>query len=522
MTPNSFLSVRFYALAGLGLMLLVVWGLVLAQTGGHFTYSLDDPYIHLAVAENMPRNYSIDTQAGAPSATSSSILYPWMLMPLAQTGLAYAAPLLLNVIASCVVVLALVRLIEQCQLLPNLAAKWRAMLAIVFATLFNVITLVFAGLEHTLHIAASLAILSGLIDLAEGRAAPRWFYLALVLNPLFRFEGIALTGLAVGYLCYRRSWLYAAGVVACLILAFVLHGIYMHAQGLPFMPSSVLTKSAFMTSVFSSAPLGLSAIELLLNMVVNFIEPAAWINLLQVFVLLGLLCSRHTEKPQKQIALIVLLASIAHLSAGKFGWLDRYQAYIFATNTMAIFYVGRSAFLQWQARFKMLGVLVVCLIVAAGASSVRWLYYTPEAARQIYTEHAQLHRFTTDYWQDTIVTGDIGYLAWQNPYRIVDLVGLSSEAIRQILLAPNPIPLLHNYINKAGAQLLIIDTYTFRKILRPDWILLAEYHIQGPKLLVPRTQHFFLTNPARRQEAQDKLRAFKATLPEGSELQLFF
>src|SRR5476649_158349 len=80
------------AAAPAGLLALQVW----LTTG--FVYSLDDPYIHLALARQiMHGHYGINP--GEFAAPSSSILWPFFLVPFAGTGFDEWAPLAINVAA---------------------------------------------------------------------------------------------------------------------------------------------------------------------------------------------------------------------------------------------------------------------------------------------------------------------------------------------------------------------------------------------------------------------------------------
>jgi len=60
---------------------LLLW-LVLRATGGAFVYSLDDPYIHLALARSILHG-TYGLNPGELSAPSSSILWPFLLAPFA-------------------------------------------------------------------------------------------------------------------------------------------------------------------------------------------------------------------------------------------------------------------------------------------------------------------------------------------------------------------------------------------------------------------------------------------------------
>ena len=84
-------------------VLLVLLGVhlltVLLSNDGHFVYSLDDAYIHLSLAEKIAGG-TYGLNAGEASAPSSSILWPFLLVPLAPFAAGAFVPLLLNVVAA--------------------------------------------------------------------------------------------------------------------------------------------------------------------------------------------------------------------------------------------------------------------------------------------------------------------------------------------------------------------------------------------------------------------------------------
>ena len=70
---------------------------ILVLNRGRFTYTLDDPYIHLALSEHLARlHYGVN--AGEPSSPASSV-YPFLLAPIAALRVHEYAPLVLCVIA---------------------------------------------------------------------------------------------------------------------------------------------------------------------------------------------------------------------------------------------------------------------------------------------------------------------------------------------------------------------------------------------------------------------------------------
>jgi hypothetical protein len=55
---------------------------IVLLNGGHFTYALDDAYIHLALARNIAHGH-YGVNAGEFAAPASSALWPFLLAPFA-------------------------------------------------------------------------------------------------------------------------------------------------------------------------------------------------------------------------------------------------------------------------------------------------------------------------------------------------------------------------------------------------------------------------------------------------------
>ncbi|HWE27085.1 MAG TPA: hypothetical protein VHB97_03740, partial [Polyangia bacterium] len=70
------------SVAACALIVAVATALMLVHNHGHFYYPLDDPYIHLRVAQRIWHGgYGIN--AGEFSSPCSSVLWPFLLAPFA-------------------------------------------------------------------------------------------------------------------------------------------------------------------------------------------------------------------------------------------------------------------------------------------------------------------------------------------------------------------------------------------------------------------------------------------------------
>src|SRR5262245_2132008 len=72
---------------------------ILSLNHGVFTYTLDDPYLHLALSENLARGHS-GLNAADYSAPSSSALWPFLIAPWSLFRVEAWVPLVLNLLVT--------------------------------------------------------------------------------------------------------------------------------------------------------------------------------------------------------------------------------------------------------------------------------------------------------------------------------------------------------------------------------------------------------------------------------------
>ncbi len=181
------------------LPLIVLLFLSLVISGGHFTYTLDDPYIHLALARHIwIGTYGINL--GEFSAPSSSILWPFLLTPFSLLGSYYEmVPLLFN--ALCVVLTGFVISV----MFIGLGRIVSQLFALGLMLALNIYGLAFTGMEHSLQVLLVTFVAFGLVcpdSIARNRHACRLFYACLIVLPLVRYEGLAIS---LPVLLYRMA-----------------------------------------------------------------------------------------------------------------------------------------------------------------------------------------------------------------------------------------------------------------------------------------------------------------------------
>jgi hypothetical protein len=519
--PMSPLRTRFQAYSVLicliGIAILLFF--VLRFAGGQLVYTLDDPYIHLSLAENLLRgHYGVNLDEVA--SPSSSILYPFLLAGTLGLGLGDLGPFVLNVIG------ALGAAWLMSGFFWDAVAKsasgrlsvlsYVAVPALLFA--INGFALAFTGMEHTLHVFASLAIILGLSRLSSDHAPSLLFFVAVVAVPLLRFEGFALAGAALFAVALWGYWTRAiitGTIIVGIVTSYIL---LMKSLGLPLMPSSVMVKSgpaaAMATSHFSSI-FG----EVLLSFR-DSLKDQQGVVLTVAVVLLLLGAIRAKNRPQaRTVAIVAATASVAHLLVGRWNWFGRYEIYIIATAIAALLTVW-SPWLSKTSRQLTGPILVIVMAPLVGFTYIYVTYLTPYASQNIYDQQYQMHRFAVEYSEPVAVI-DLGWVTYRNDEYVLDLWGLGSETARQLFNAeghtPGPI---RRMTTDASVTYAMLYEEVFDEGLPQEWCRIAQLSTSQVTASFG-TVEFFLIDPEKEDLMRSALQAFAPTLPDASTIAVF-
>jgi len=317
----------------------------ISKTGGHFTYALDDTYIHMAMAKNFAQHGTWGCTRYHFSSSSSSLLWTFIL------GLVYMvfgvnewAPLVLNVLFAILTLIVSNYYLEKFRTSPPV----RTLILIGLILVFPFPGMILFGMEHVLHLLLTIWF-SGLAlsILTEERAGEGrewwtkpmgWLYLLGALLVASRYEGLFLLGLVCLLLLLRRRILSSIVLGITSILPIVGFGLYSLTQGWFFFPNSVMLKAggeklSILSILFK--PLGLSDLNALIKNRVLLVLLLAGIAVM-LFMVLKM---RKFWTAGVLFPLLLPLMIILHLHYGfstEF-WLYRYGAYL---NGFGIFALG--------------------------------------------------------------------------------------------------------------------------------------------------------------------------------------
>lgn len=492
---------RMFQLYALAVMLAGVAALaarIVMLTGGLF-YTLDDPYIHLALAEELLRGtYGINP--GEVASPSSSMLYAPLLAPLLAAGAGVWSALALAVLGQGVAIWLMAGALAP-------AVATRPASALVAAPLLiqavNGFALPLTGMEHSLHAAASVAILAGLARAAAG-PAPRWLWAAILFAPAIRFEGyaLALTAiLALAFLAHR--WLALACFLGLAALTAA-YGYAMHSLGLPLLPSSVMVKSPATAAAMLSDGQG-ALVALAVNAILG-LRSLQGMLLAGLTLLLMLLAVVRPNRARNAVIWPAAAAIAAHFLLGRFGWFGRYEVYAVALAITA-----------YLLQLRRPAVAPLALLAVFAWSYWDTLAQTPAAAVSLYQQQAQMHRFSAQFFPRPVAVNDLGFVAFDNDTPVLDLWGLGSEEARRLTAAQGRTTDTIRTLTEGHASYAMIYDIAFEGAIPPEWCRVATLTTSRVIAASDRVS-FWLIDRTQEAAIREALTRFAPSLPEGATL----
>jgi hypothetical protein len=506
----------------LALQLLVIYSALNALTiavslvdVGALAYTLDDPYIHLAVAENLLQGgYGINsTELSSPSST---MLYPLILAFTETVGLGPNGPLVVNLAAAGLGVYIAGLFLENHVLRATDGALFKLGLGCVAIFAMSAVALPMTGMEHSLHVLCVVALLYGLAIRLDSRA-PWWLWATIILLPLIRFEGLAMALAAVAavwLLGDRKPALACSAIIALLLVGY---GAIMLRLGLPILPSSVVTKSSVAAMMVEEPHLKKIFSVLVKRLWGTIIDRQGAILMLLLSVIgIRMILDWGTAERRSTTTMagVTGFALVAHAIAGEYGWFYRYEVYAVAAAVLTALFVWRSSlrhFAQTRA-FAIQGMVVFAMAIVV-APYVKAMYQTPSASRAIYDQQYQMHRFATEFYREPVAANDIGWVSYRNPAYVLDLWGLGSEEVRRLRsLGPFKPDDLRRLVTKHDVELAMIYEDRFIGQLPDDWHRVAVLKTERGAS-ASDTVSFFVFAKADPERVKAALREFKRTLP---------
>jgi hypothetical protein len=489
----------FAVAAGTLAMHVAVFAAIWARTDGHFTYSLDDPYIHLALAEQITGGtYGINP--GESASPSSSMLWPFVLAAISNLGQIEYLPLVLNLVAA----ICLACLVKRSFELVCSRSSVIVIGTMLVMLTFNLVGISFTGMEHSWHIVTALAAMLGIQVFRQTGRLPWWGIAGVVVGPWLRYEGLLVTVTAVAILWVLGARRVAIRSFVAAILPLVVFTVFLLGLGLDAVPSSVLVKG-------STVDMSRDIISLVHE------------SFLYHYFLLGtaviLLAIAHLviTRSWNILAASTLILMGGHLVLSDVGAFHRYVLYAVAAVLPAALLMARDVLAALEGRYRSIAVVILGLAMMGTVKPMLMdTVLVPTASQEIYQQQAQMARFVEDYWRRPVAVNDIGLVSLRPDARVVDLWGLADREARNARFEGDP-DWLAQTVRSNQVGLVMVYEPVFAAHIPSGWKKVAELTRDDPKIgWWWATVSFFAAEESAVRPLCAAVEEFADTTPNGS------
>jgi hypothetical protein len=198
----------------------------------------------------------------------------------------------------------------------------------------------------------------------------------------------------------------------------------------------------------------------------------------------------------------------------------RYLSVAWTLAALGVVFAWREPLAAAAGRASTLRVALVtaALVLLLLPRNLALAWITPRAANNIALQHMQMRRLAVDYWRAPVAVNDLGWVAWRNPYYVLDLWGLGTPAALRARSQGRDARWIERLTAQHDVHLAMIYPSWYRA-LPAGWIPVAALTFQGA-LRTPacREVDIFATDAASAARARAILPGFARTLPPGASL----
>lgn len=518
------------ACALLWVTILVLLVLVAQHNQGHLVYTLDDPYIHMAIAKNLVQHGTWSIDGHGFTSTSSSPL--WVLL-LAGTyvifGINELSPLILNFIFA-TSILATATIVLQ---MYRVSQSW------IFFTLLSIIfiakipSLVLCGQEHLLHASVTLLFVSVAVrdysdtERTRRRSMPL-FFLTLLL-PAIRYEGMFLVFVVGVMFALKRNYTIWFRLWAAAAFSVIVYGGISIYHGSLFFPNPLLLNGN-MPRLYSWNGI----LQFLSNDAFRWIISEKNITVKIVLACVSLVflwgwrSHKHSGHQAAGLLAVFIATALLQLQFGKVGGpFLRYGAYLitFGIVCMSISIYEqlqhadglRVGVHQYLKRLVISAGLIVC-VASFWYTAGKVIPLTIQAANNIYEQQYQMGLFLKWFYADTpVAVNDIGAVNYYSNIRCLDLYGLANVEITKAMMnGTYDVKQIDTFARKDNVELaMVYDSWYSDKTggLPPQWKKVGSWTIAHNVTCGDSVVSFYAVNPQAETRLIANLRAFSSQLP---------
>jgi hypothetical protein len=504
--------------------LAVLTALSLKRNQGHFVYTLDDPYIHMAMAKNIALHKVWGVTKYAFTSSSSSPFWT-LLLSLAYRlfGVNELTPFIFTTASGTLLVLVIYLILKNYS--PNGIFVFVVLLLAIFITPLPALT--FCGMEHILHGFLTVVFVYLFSKTFLNKSPAMKEYLpVLLLAPLIcsvRFEGAFLILAASILLAFRKNFLFSAFLGIMGILPILAYGLFSLSNGWHFLPNTILLKTFI---AFLHTPQGIETTVLyspLLNM-----WQFPYIMLLLIISLLLLVHGSETKIPDdlKVMNIIFIAVTLLNLQFIIFVWFYRYEAYLVTTGIVVVAVtIGRHLpqKFSWEIRRNLLSkyiaaaILIFIISLPFITRAKEALTKTSWATTNIYQQQYQMGLFLNKFYRGrAVAANDVGAIDYLADIKTLDLFGLTSLEIANIKINGNRNPKasqMYDIAKRNNVEIAIVYDSWFEGDIPSQWVKVGLWKIAHNLVCASDTISFYAVEPSEQKQLLKNLIAFAPQLP---------
>lgn len=427
---NSKITGFWISLLVVSLVSFCYYFISISKTDRHYIYTLDDAYIHLAMAKNFALHSVWGVTPYEFSSTSSSPLFTFLISVMIQVwGNNDQLPLYFNIVFGIGTVFLLSRYYS------DVFKAWKNIVpAVLFTVFFTVLYLqVLSGMEHVLQVFLFVTNIFCFSRWDKNKYYVAGFYAGLLLMGLIRFESMFYFVILAFVFLLLKKWKEALGVLLAGFVPVIIFCYFNYLQDGYLFPNSVVVKGTKL-SFDSNLPVQFKNI-FLDNFLLN---PSFYKIGFFPLVLSAILIYRESknnsfaETIRKNFLLIVFsLLMICHSMFADLKGLFRYEAYILTGFSMVLiprissFFTDFKSYIKKEKLVTFLIIMNVVLLLYKCQISHRMLI---NGGKNIYEQQIQSASFLHTYYNTTkVVANDIGAITYYTDIHLLDIAGLGSK-----------------------------------------------------------------------------------------------
>ncbi len=494
------------------LIILGIGQIVLDYNNGSFVYTLDDAYIHMAMAKNLAVHgvWGI-TKQGFSSATSSPTWTIILGITYKILGVGLTTPLLLNIVLS-IILLACLSIIFRTYAF-NQRYQFLSLTAIMLAIPLPL--LVFHGMEHVLHIILTVILVYSCISHMSGSKKE---YLILASGSLFlitRYEGVFLLIVLAAVLLFRNERALSVKLLAVSFIPVMLYGLISLNQDYYPVPNALLLKNSQIT--------GIGPLSDPVAFITSIPKRILAIPLLPVLMLSSILFTSYQGKKNgfqsesSAYGIIFIATGILHALFVPFSISFRYEGYLIALGMLTCLIQSKGIVEKY---IKDLYIWIILWIFILAVVSVRFLliYMIPLTSHNTYEQHIQMAGFIKEHYSgQAIALNDIGAVNYYADFKCVDLFGLADIDVAQSRMAGTyDTQSIERIADERDVKIAIVYSGWFDDFggLPDKWVNVGNWTIKGNEFSKMNTLSFYAVEESEIQVLKEKLLKFSNKLPK--------